>query len=182
MRQDALEQPDRIVIYPSRLKLALVLLGAVGFVLVGLWIGGTGVLGVLPIPEIVIVVYIGVPFFAACGLYAAYRLVRNQPALVIDSTGITDYASGLGAGHLSWDDIDHVVVYTYSGQPMLGIVPRSLELFLSRQHATRRSLTKFNLHLGCAPVNIPQVALPMTVAELADVLHTRYGVRVEGRA
>jgi len=31
-------------------------------------------------------------------------------------------------------------------------------------------------------VNIPQAVLPMTVAELADLIRTRHGVRVEGTA
>jgi hypothetical protein len=63
---------------------------------------------------------------------------------------------------------------------MLGIIPRELELFLSRQHPLRRSITKLNLKLGCAPVNVPQVILPMKLEQLADLL-ARYGVRVEGR-
>jgi hypothetical protein len=154
----------------------LLLVGSIGFVALGVWIGTTG--GV-PIWDVVIAAYIGVPFFAVCGFYAAYRLVWRRPALVIDSMGITDASSTLGAGHLSWDDVDHVRIFTYYGQPMLGIAPRSLELFLSRQHPVRRSLTKLNLRLGCAPVNVPQVALPMKLTELAQLLHARYGVRVE---
>lgn len=171
---------DRLVIYPSRAKMLLVLLGAIAFVVIGIWIDTTGVARRLPIWEVVIAVYIGIPFFAACGLYAAYRLAIRRPALVIDSTGITDAASALGAGRLLWDEVDHVFLYKYSGQSMLGIVPRSLDVFLSRQHPVRRYLTKLNLSLGCAPINVPQVGLRMKLAELADMLHTRYGVRVEG--
>jgi hypothetical protein len=96
--------------------------------------------------------------------------------------GITDSASALGGGHLSWDEVDHVVLCKFYGRAMLGIVPREVDLFLSRQNAIRRSLTKLNLSWGLPPILIPQVTLPMEVAELADLLHTRYGVRVEGDA
>jgi hypothetical protein len=131
--------------------------------------------------EIVVAVYFGILFFAACGLYAAYRLAVRRPALEIDAAGITDASSALGAGRLRWDEVDHVRLYIYSGQPMLGIVPRDLGVLLRRQGAVRRYLTKLNLFLGCAPINVPQVTIPMKVAELAALLRTRYGVRVEGK-
>jgi hypothetical protein len=182
MTLDSGERFDRLVIYPSRSKLVLVLLGSIAFVLLGIWIGSPGVAQRVPRWKIVFVSYVGAPFFTACGLYAAYRLVSHRPSVEIDSKGVSDSASGLAAGRLSWDEVDHLVLYRYSGQPLLGIVPRDLEIFLSRQHPVRRSLTKLNLALGCAPVNIPQVALPMKVVELAELLHTRYGVRVEGDA
>jgi len=162
--------------------MSLVLLGSVTFVVIGIWIGTSDVARHLPIWDVVIAVYVGVPFFAACGLYAAYRLAIRRPALEIDSAGITDAASALGAGRLIWEEVDHVVIYKYSGQVMLGIVPKDLGTFLSRQHAVRRFVTRLNLHLGIAPVNIPQVALRMKLAELAALLRTRYGVRVEGDA
>jgi hypothetical protein len=182
MTHDSSGDPSRVVIYPSRAKMSLVLLGSIAFAVIGIWIGTPGVARGLAIWKVVIASYIGVPFFAACGLYAAYRLATHRPALEIDSTGITDAASAVGAGRLNWDEVDHVVLYKYSGQSMLGIVPKELGMFLSRQSAVRRSLTKLNMALGCAPINVPQVGLSMEVAELAILLHTRYGVRVEGDA
>jgi hypothetical protein len=177
-RTDTTNHSDRIVIYPSRVKTALVLLGAIGFVALCAWLVSLGVrrVGV----EGLVASLVGVPFFGICGLYAAYRLVHHRPAVEIDRMGIVDGASALGVGRLLWDEVDHVQLYEYFGQPMLGIIPRELELFLSRQHPLRRSITKLNLKLGCAPVNVPQVILPMKLEQLADLL-ARYGVRVEGR-
>lgn len=178
MRTELTNDPDRIVIYPSRAKTALVLLGAIGFVALCAWIVSLGVRSVGV--EGFVASLVGVPFFGVCGIYAAYRLAHHRPAVEIDRMGIVDGASALGVGRLLWDDVDHVRLYEYWGQPMLGIIPRELELFLSRQHPLRRSITKLNLKLGCAPVNVPQVILPMKLAQLADLLRARYGVRVEG--
>jgi hypothetical protein len=182
MTPDSSTDPNRVVIYPSRAKMLLVLLGSIAFVVIGVWIGTPGVARGLAIWKVVVASYIGVPCFAACGLYAAYRLAIRRPALEIDSTGITDAASAVGAGRLSWDEVDHVVLYKYSGQSMLGIVPRNLDIFVNRQPVVRRFLIKLNRALGCAPINVPQVGLSMKVAELANFLHTRHGVRVEGDA
>jgi len=151
-------------------------------VVIGAWIGTPGVAKGLAIWKVVVASYVGVPFFAACGLYAAYRLAIRRPAVEIDSKGITDAASAVGAGRLSWDEVDHIVLYKYSGQSMLGVVPRNLDNFLNRQRVVRRVLMKLNLTLGCAPINIPQAGLSIKVAELANLLHTQHGVRVEGDA
>lgn len=182
MTADSSTDRNRVVIYPSRAKMSLVLLGSIAFVVIGVWIGTPAGARGLAVWKVVIASYVGVPFFAVCGLYAAYRLAIRRPALEIDSTGITDAASAVGAGRLRWDEVDHVVLYKYSGQSFLGIVPRNLEIFLSRQPVVRRFLTKLNLALGCAPINVPQVGLSMKIAELARLLHARYGVRVEGDA
>ncbi len=182
MTPDSSTDANRVVIYPSRAKMSLVLLGSIAFVVIGVWIATSDVARGLAIWKVVIASYVGVPFFAACGFYAIYRLATHRPALEIDSTGIADSASAVGAGRLSWEEIDHVVLYKYSGQAMLGIVPKNLDIFLSRQPVVRRSLSKLNLALGCAPINVPQVGLSMKIAELANLLHTRHGVRVEGDA
>lgn len=176
------EHPDRLVIYPSRTKALLVVLGSIAFVALGIWIGTPEIARRVAPWEVVIASYVGVPFFSACGLYAAYRLAIRRPAVEIDSAGITDAASALGVGRLNWDEVDHVRLYKFSGQPMLGIVPRELDLFLSRQPSMRRRVMELNLTLGCAPVNIPQVMLRMKVGDLAELLHTRYGVRVKNDA
>jgi hypothetical protein len=175
MTPDSIASQDRLLFYPSRIKLFLLLLGAMAFVVAGVSIGKSGV----PAPEVFIAFFVGVPFFAACGLYAAYRLLRHRPSLEIDSMGITDSASAIGIGWLSWADVDYVVLYTFYGRQHLGIIPRDVEGFMIRQNAFRRFVIKMNLRFGCAPANISDVALPIKVAELAELLHTRYGVRVE---
>jgi hypothetical protein len=170
---------DRLVIYPSRIKMLLVLLGAIAFVVMSIWIATPDIARIVAPWEVFIASYIGVPFFAACGLYAIYRLVWRRPALEIDSTGITDAASALGAGYLSWSEVGRVVLYKFQGQSMLGIFPKDLESFLSRRHPIRRRLIRLNLDLGCAPLNIPQVTLRMKLSELAELIHARYGVPIE---
>jgi hypothetical protein len=107
MTPDSSTDPNRVVIYPSRAKMLLVLLGSIAFVVIGVWIGTPGVARGLAIWKVVVASYIGVPCFAACGLYAAYRLAIRRPALEIDSTGITDAASAVGAGRLSWEGLSY---------------------------------------------------------------------------
>jgi uncharacterized membrane protein YccF (DUF307 family) len=65
---DSSEHSDRLVIYPSRLKTLLVLLGSIAFVVIGIWIATPEVARGVATWKVVISSYVGVPFFAACGL------------------------------------------------------------------------------------------------------------------
>lgn len=173
------EDAERLVVYPSRVKMVFVLLGAIAFVALGIWIATPDIASRVAAWKVMVASYVGVPFFGACALYAAYRLVRHRPSLEIDATGIMDNASAVAVGHLGWDEIDYVRPYEHSGQSMLGIFPKDLDALLARQNPWRRALMKMGLGMSAAPVNIPQTTLPMTVEDLADLLHTRHGVRVE---
>jgi hypothetical protein len=169
---------NTLVIYPSKIKATLVFLGAAGFVIFGMWFACSESRADASIKNVIMIIYIGIPFFSLCGLYAMFRLVRKTPALLIDSTGITDSASACSVGYLSWNEIDFLLRYEYRGQEMLGIFPKNLNVFLLQQNLIKRLIIKANLSLGCAPANIPQIMLPITIKELLIHLHTRHGVLV----
>jgi hypothetical protein len=72
--------PDAVVLYPSRGRILLIGLGAAAFVALSffLWqIGGVR-------NQIVAVAACG--FFGICFLFALYKLIWRQPALIINSS------------------------------------------------------------------------------------------------
>ena len=155
----------------SRGKLIAAALGSIAFVALGGWLlrraPHDGI--VAPLAGLAAAV-----FFGACGLYALWRLVRPRHALVINRRGIVDNASALSIGFLGWDDIAEMYEYRYQNQVMLGIVPRDLEAVLGKLPAWKRRVLRANLWLGTAPINIPQVILPMKVSELLREIETRF--------
>ena len=162
---------NELVVPASRAKLVGIALGAAGFVLAGAW------LITLAPEEGLFVALVGVAsilFFGLCGAYATYRIVRPQPAVVINGEGIFDNASGLGVGWIRWDEIADLQEYQFKGQTFLGVLPRDLDRLLAKQPAWKRSALRANLALGIAPINIPQVALPMRVSELLREIRSRY--------
>ena len=145
--------------------------GSVAFVVAGAWmlsrVQQEGV-------DVVAVGLAAITFFGASGSYALFRLARPRPAVVINSRGIVDNASALGVGLIEWGEIDQCHEYRFQNQVFLGIVPRDLEALLARLPAWKRSAIRANLLLGAAPVNIPQVVLPMKVSELVREIERRF--------
>ena len=167
-----------LIVFPSRWKLVLVLLGAAGFVAVSLWLLTLHV-GWIAEARVVPAAIAGLGFFGLVFSYCVYRLVRWRPILVIGAEGLVEQSSLISVGRLRWDEIDHIVPYAFRGQPMLGIVPRDQKAVMARAGWIARMAMKANGPLGCAPINIAQVVLPGTAEELALLIAGRYGVRVK---
>ena len=164
---------NELVIPASRAKLTGVAFGAACFVVAGAWLVS------LAPREGPIVATIGgasIVFFGLCGAYAIRRIFRPTPAVVINGEGILDNASALGVGLVRWDEIAELQEYEFNGQTFLGVVPKDLDRLLANQPAWKRSAIRANLALGAAPINIPQVLLPLRVSELLREIRLRYPV------
>ena len=169
--------PDvSIRIYPTRTKLWLVLLGAILFVVLGVWILG---LRDEPAPLRLyhgLVAVIAIVFFGGCAVVALFRILVPSPAVVLSREGITDHTSPFGVGFLSWDEVAFVSIYLIQGQRMLGIFLKDAVSIMGRVGGVKAGYMKTNLRMGFAPVNVPQILVPMPLEELADLIRTRYGV------
>src|ERR1041385_4480948 len=113
---------NEVAIYPKKVKLLTIALGSLLFVILSFYVARNHAMG-LDLWTIIIISYVGIPFFGLCLVYAIYRLLVPKPAVVISDEGIFDNASAVGAGMLRWEEIAHVFAYDFMGQRMLGIIP-----------------------------------------------------------
>ena len=110
--------------------------------------------------------YIGAPMFGLLLIYVCYRLLKPTPSVIINREGIVDNASVFSAGMIRWEEIKSMFIYKYMGKPFLGIIPVDIETILARQSGIKRFLFRVNKGMTQAPFAIPEVGLPMSVAEL----------------
>lgn len=164
-RINQLMTPDAIVIYPSKKKLLLMAVGAAVFV-------GLGVFFLLSSDpqfrdwDVRAAAIASIVFFGFCLAYAAWRLVRPTPALVIHPSGLFDHASALSAGFLRWDEISRIFVTKIKNQKFLAIGVKDVEGFLNRQTGMKAKLMRMNVRLAGSAVCIPANTLPISLEEL----------------
>jgi hypothetical protein len=156
---------DELVLYPKRTKLLMLAAGSLMFVVLGVYLAQNQESMGLSLWKVIIVSYVGVPFFGLCLVYAIYRLVVRKPAVVVNKDGIFDNASAAGAGFIRWEEIANIFPYDYMGHRMLGINLVDEAAILARQPALKRALARMNGKI-VAPFNIPQSTLPISVDEL----------------
>lgn len=127
-----------IAIPPSKLKTVLLLLGAFGFVALGLWfITNPEMLSdnYRPRPkwEIVGIGYASVIFFGACFVAGVYFLISNKPRVVIDDKGIA-IAKPFGSTDLvKWSEIKDFKTGAYNNVAFIYIYLNNTDKFISHQ-------------------------------------------------
>ena len=173
---------NEVVIYPKKVKLLAITMGALLGVILGFYFAQNRVEMGLPLRVVIITSYVGIPFSGLCLIYAVYRLLMPKPVVVISDEGIFDNASAVGAGMLRWEEIADVFAYDFMGQRMLGIIPVNEEVVLGRQSRLKRVMAKMNKGIAAAPFNIPQQVLPISVDELLCRVEERRRDPPVGRA
>jgi hypothetical protein len=108
-------------------------------------------------------------------LYFGVRLLFRAAVLRVDLVGITERSSLASPGHIRWDEIDSVKIYTVTFRDMhgraikrrmLGVYPRPGSTSVSWANPVRRLLMRVNGRFVEAPVNIAESVLPFTLEDL----------------
>ncbi len=169
MRAGVQAEPE-IVLYPSFWKMVLLALANLFFVLLFAlyaplaWLHGSAVIKSCAVMAIF--------FCGLCFLYAAGRLLRPRPSLIIGAFGVTDNASAVGAGFIGWEEIASVTLGCMNESRFLVIVPRDARAVLARQPLFKRLLMAANWALVGSPITIPGT-LSLPLAEVAALLQAK---------
>lgn len=94
------------------------------------------------------------------------RPPNRTPALVLDSRGLTDTASGLAAGFVPWSSVTGVVAQRVRGQRYLTVQVDAPETVLAAAEPSIRAAMRANVTLLGSPVNIPLRPMTVGVADL----------------
>ena len=61
----------------------------------------------------------GLLFFGLTSIFFVIKLMDKKMGLIIDETGITDYASGVSAGYIPWGDINEIATRREANQDFI---------------------------------------------------------------
>ena len=170
-------QSEEIVIQISKTKLVLITLGAWGFVLLAVWIWSASEELFFPPLLSIAVAFIGMIFFGSCGVYGIVKFFDTKPGLIINSKGITDYASGVSAGLILWHEIAGMSVKEMHRQKFLTIEVTDPQKYVVRGNFIKRMLNAANLKFYGSPIQISSNSLKTDFDTLVEVIvenHKRY--------
>lgn len=159
-----------VIIHASRRKLALLLLGAVVFVVLGFWIIDAK-------PDKAWAGWLSIVF---CGLgipVFLWQILDRRPRIVIDEQGITDRT--LGVGTIAWADIENAerASITIRGQEMeyIGLHLRNTETYLQKASPGRRPALESGRMFSLAPFSLSLHGTDANRVELLRLILDRIG-------
>ena len=163
-----------IEIFPSRLKLLVLLVGSVVMTAASCFV-------VVSVPEPIhmAIGLIGIAFFGVAGLFCAYRLLDPRPAVRLTPDGIYDSSSLIAAGFVAWSDIEFVAPFTVERNRMLGFDLKDPASCVLSKPWPKCVLLRLNLRMGFPVFSIPEIVLPGRVDDLMIELVARYPVRAK---
>ena len=156
------------VVYHSKVRLILMMLGSSMFVILGYWFvsGGVG--------AVVAIGWVSIVFFGCCGTFAVWRLVRPRPAVIISAQGVVDHATANSAGLVPWSQIRELKILSFTNQAHLGIFVHDPAAFIAQSSPLKRATMHTNVRLSGAPVVIPRAALATDLETLENLIRSRW--------
>jgi hypothetical protein len=147
---------DDFVAYPSRYRIALLVLGCVAVVAAGVWMGG--VFGPPPSssrypPDFVFAIgWLSVVFFGFCGVLWVKSLFDGREQLRIGSAGLR--AARWSDQTIPWSEIVEVTTWNYRGQKAIVLHLRDKTRFPGRWMAAMFSSVNRNLTGGDITISL----------------------------
>lgn len=122
---------ESFIAHNSRWRLAVILLSAVGFVALGMWM--VGAFGEVPssrrysATSFIVIGWLCILFFGLCGVAIIKKFFDERPQLSIDSSGIrwAPWTDQL----IPWSEIRDVTTWSYKHQDVIVLHLRNAERF-----------------------------------------------------
>ncbi|MFV0538983.1 MAG: STM3941 family protein [Dysgonomonas sp.] len=164
---------DKIEIPISKRKTILMLLGALLFVVGGIWFIISPSLFASKFNPFIIQALgvVTILFSGGCGIVFVKTLTTKNIGLTIDSTGILCDFGKASVGLVPWEDIVDIEEFYVSGQGIIKIIVDNPQKYIDRQKsAFLRRIAEMNYKLYDTPVQISASILKYDFAELYNLL------------
>lgn len=167
----------KIVIPLSKAKTFLSLLGALLFVVAGVFFMLTpATFATTARPSTLLIQIIGlasVLFFGLCLVFIVKSLFDTKPGLILDEYGITDNSSASSIGLIEWKDIAGIETIQIASTKLLMIYTHQPEKYIQRaKNGLMRTVMQTNYKSYGSPISIASTALNIKFRDLETLINT----------
>lgn len=170
---------DKIEIPLSKIKIALLLIGAVIFVVLGVFfILRPEQFASVRFRNAELIRWAGVAataFFGFCSVFIARKLFDTKAGLIIDWQGITDNSNGTSVGLIEWDDITGIETFQVVSTRILFLHTDKPDKYIGRvKNRILKHTMKANHKKYGSPLSIISGSLNMNFDELEKLIVSEF--------
>lgn len=115
----------------------------------------------------------GIPFLIGF-LWALVKATKIKSLLTITRDGIIDNSSIGAFGFISFHDIKEFKIVTMYNKNAIAVIPKNIDVFLSKLSPVKRQHVKRNIHLNLPPITIMvDMAKDMEPEDILSLLQKR---------
>ena len=179
---------EEIAIPLSKTKIILLAIGALIFVIVGIWFlydlskfAGSSYRQ-RSSEFIQIIGIVAVIFFGICAIFAFRKLFDKKQGLVINDKGITDNSSAVSAGLIKWSDIIAIDAVKVHSQKFIMIeVSNPVEYIDRKKNRISKMAMRANYNRYGSPISISANSLKTDFNELKSLIDQQYENHTESK-
>lgn len=120
---------------------------------------------------------VSIVFFGTLCVFTFLFLLDNKPAIIVNETGITDYSTAIGVGHIKWEDITHFSIRKVFNQRFIIVHVKNPELYINKVSGTKKWLRKRNNTMYGSPISIPENNVKHGFDDLYNLLLLEWEIR-----
>jgi hypothetical protein len=178
---------DETVVPLSKSKVVLLIVGAVAFVALGLWLFQLDSAWIesqrrFNNPALVHAIGLAtIVFFGLCGVVAIKKLFDSKPGLVLSSAGMLVNSSADSVGLIPWSDVEGFGTYELHKQRLLVVKLVAPDKYVLAGGPLRQALRRANMRMVGSPIAISANTLKISFDELVKLCSTYRETYARGR-
>lgn len=123
---------------------------------------------------ILIIGFINLVLFSLGLVFSVSKLIKSEPALLVNQEGIVDRSSMVGAGDVAWNEIKNITFYQAKKEKVIAIELYDPERLISRQPSWKQKLMRLNKGMAGATIHLSSLNLSCNLYELFPLLYRRW--------
>lgn len=177
---NVISESQQLEIPLSRIKMTLLFLGALVFVILGLWLifgfhesslHSYSRYSYVKNPVFRFSIGICVIFFGLCAVNIFIKLLDKKPGLIINEKGIVDNSNFVGLDFIPWKDIKDIKkIKVNNGNFILVLLKNPSHYINSTTHWLKRKSLRTNFKYHNTPICMSANSLPINFDELYQLL------------
>lgn len=167
-------EQERIEIKLSKGKTLLTFLGAVAFVVLGIWMINQAD-GQHRYPPMIVKAtgYVSIIFFGAAAVFIFYKLLDVKPGLILDDEGIHDNSNASSAQLIKWEQVKGIRIKQVMSTKFILIDIHDPQGFMANIGGLKKRLMMGNYKMYGTPVSITSSSLKCNTDYLFKVISER---------
>lgn len=121
-----------------------------------------------------IIGFINLALFSLGLVFSVSKLIKSEPALLVNQEGIVDKSSYAGAGAVTWNEIKNISFYQSKKEKVINIELHDPESLVSRQPSWKQKLMRLNKGLAGTTIHLSSLNLSCNFYELFPLLYRKW--------
>ncbi len=172
--------PDETVIKLSKIRIILLLLGALMFVALGVWFltmdpeSAKDLFDTSTMLEVYLISLATIGFFGACGVIGFKKLLDKSPGIILNAEGIWNNSGGLSADFVKWSDVSGIEEYQIEKQNFIAVHVKSPNEQEKNDSTLKKAVNRANKSLSGTSINISSNSLKIRHRALLELIQSYY--------